>query len=575
MANMSSIKFSIPLGYTVTKKVSVLDVDAAVKILSSRKRRKYIQAHRSDYDLFAELRADIWKCPYCNLEYSATLMDNRTHEFCKSPRHEDNISRRLIEKWGTHQLSLFGNECEDLVFAPVPVITGEWTCPKCHRKSNASMGERTVYVEYDGQKVRIRAEICDLGEFLSIPWMSCGTITLQFPIYEVLTFNFNTSHTYIELQSDNRLPVATRDITSQPSVWEKGVIYRLISDNVIISRTIKRIFLEKFGGVLPFEKNELVPNKYILMTRFVGFPRRFYDAIPYARGTYQIEQTFCKVADKLHKTEDALLLFQKSGIPKCKSIKKLFFTNLGLLFYVDECEKLWKVINDINHFRYLMKCENIFDVLALLHQRPLLFGLILDYANIKGVRSMIGMLVNNWVMSIDYAIDYCTMNDAMKEAEHKKWKDYDVKCYRYNENDDYDDDEYDDEYDDPFYFRRHNSIALFSIPMKTPDESIQDCIIDGFSFSWLRCGNDYYMAGEALRNCLIGWHSMNNPVVVVKKNEKIVAAIEVAPRGVLQVQGYRNTNVSRVPGLSEAYQKWLEKYNLKDLLCYTHNDLPF
>lgn len=78
---MSCLKFNIPLGYTVTKKESVVDIDDAVEILSSRKRRKYVSAHRTDYEAYAKLRSDVWKCPFCNYEYPATFMDNRAHKF--------------------------------------------------------------------------------------------------------------------------------------------------------------------------------------------------------------------------------------------------------------------------------------------------------------------------------------------------------------------------------------------------------------------------------------------------------------------------------------------------------------
>lgn len=329
-----------------------------------------------------------------------------------------------------------------------------------------------------------------------------------------------------------------------------------------------------FGGAVPFSKDEQTPEKYVLMTRFVGFPRRFYDAIPYFRGTYQIEETFKKVADKIHRAEDALILFENSDVPKCKSIKKVFLTDAGLLFYLEECEKLWEVIKDVNYYRYLLRSENIFDILSLLHQRPVLFDLVSDYCRVKGAKAMIGMIIYDWTISINYAMDYCTMNDTMKLAEQEKWKRQLPKHRRrYEEYDDDHDDE--DEIDYEYYYRRTNLKTMFSVPMKRAIEPIENCVIDGFSFSWLRCGNDYYMAGNALKNCLACWDTTKNPVVAVKKGGKIVAAIEVGLCGVNRVQGYRNSSISHIDGLWEAYQKWLDKNKLKDLQCYTHNGLPF
>lgn len=573
---MSCLKFKIPLGYTVTKKESVVDIDDAVEILSSRKRRKYVSAHRTGYDSYAKLRSDIWKCPYCNYEYPATFMDNQTHRFGVYHNSDVRMNKGIVEKWGSRQISLFGNEWEDLMFTPSPVITGEWKCPKCSKKSSESTGEREVCIEYDDLRVRIKAEICEIAELLSLPWIVGGTITIQFPIYEVLTFNFKTGKTYVELQGSDDLSVAKRDITSHPSVWEKGVVYQLISDNVVVARVIKRIFANMFGGIIPFAKDEQTPEKYILMTRFIGFPRRFYDAIPYARGTYQIEETFKKIADKIHRAEDALVMFENAEIPKCKSIKKIFLTEAGLLFYLDECEKLWGVIGDINYYRHLLKSENIFGILSLLHQRPVLFNLVFDYCRVKGAKAVIEMLMYNWTVSINYALDYCTMNDTMKLSEQEKWKQQLPKHRRrYDHYDDDYDDEDEDEMDYEYYYQRINRKIMFSVPMRRPHESIENCVIDEFSFSWLRCGNDYFIVGNALKNCLSGWDTTDNPVVAVRRGGRIVAAIEVGPRGVNQVLGYHNTSITRVEGLPEVYQKWLDKNKLKDLRCYTHNELPF
>ena len=573
---MSCLKFKIPLGYTVTKKESVVDIDDAVKILSSRKRRKYVSAHRTGYDSHAKLRSDIWKCPYCNYEYPATFMDNRTHRLGVCHNYDVGINKSIIEKWGSRQISLFGREWGDLVFTPSPAITGEWKCPRCSKKSSQSTGEREVCIEYDDKMARIKAEICALDELLSLPWIVGGSITIRFPIYEVLTFNFETGRTYVEIRSSDNLSVSKRDITAYPSVWEKGAVYRLIDDNVVVARTIKRIFANIFGGTIPFAKDEQTPEKYILMTRFIGFPERFYDAIPFARGTYQIEETFKKIADKFHRAEDALVVLKNADVPKCKSIKRIFLTEAGLLFYLDECEKLWAALGDVNYYRYLLKSENIFEILSLLHQRPVLFDLVFDYCLVKGAKAAIKMLMYNLAVSINYAMDYCTMNDTMKLSEQEKWKTQPPKYRR--RHDHYDDDYGDEDEDDidyEYYCQRINRKTMFSVPMKRPYESIENCVIDDFSFSWLRCGNDYFIVGDALKNCLAGWGTTDNPVVAVRRGGRVVAAIEVSPRGVNQVLGHHNTDITCVDGLPEAYQKWLDKNKLKDLRCYTHNELPF
>ncbi len=571
------LQLNIPTGYTVTQEKVTVGIDEAVDILKTRRRRKYISAFRSGYETFAELRKDVWRCPYCNHERPTTLMVANTKRAGKYLYGSYAPTKAQIERWGTHQLSLFEKDDEKLILNSAPIITGEQMCSKCGRKSLPSLSQREVNLTYNKQQIVLRAEVSGLGELLAIPWVVEGTITIKFPIYEVVTFDLNTGHTTIELQSANDVCVAKRDITTQPYVWEKGVVYQLIRDNVVLNRTMKRLFSDVFGGLLPFGKDELTPDKYILMTRFVGFPRRFYDAVPYVPGGFQIEESFRSVEKKLHSAEDAFILFDTSALPKCKSIKKIVYSNPGLLFYLPECENLWAIINDVNHFRALLKDDSVFNVLSILHQRPRLFEYVSDYCRVKGARAMLSVITEGWLFSIEAAIDYCTMCDSMKLAEQQQWKDRTQKNSHIEDEDEFDDedDEYEDEDDDEgWYPRFSNRGMMFSVPMKKPITEIVNCVIDGFSFSWLRSGNDYYMVGKALRNCLGRWRTTYNPVVAVKQEEKIVAAIEVGPDGIHQVQGYHNSCISRVNGLSAAYEKWCERFNLKDLRC-SYEDMPF
>lgn len=541
--------FCIPNGYTVFQERTTVDLDAAVNILKSRKRRKYISACRDDRSFTAELRKDLWKCPHCNYETAATLMEA---DSCDNAYRYSYVTKRLIEMWGTHQLSLFSPENEKLTLNPLPEMTKEHYCPKCHRKSMPANAQRHVRISWGKKRLVIEAEVLGIGEFLSFPWISKDRLTINFPVYEVVTFQFKTGRTYIELQS-NTASIAKRDITKYPFSWKGGVVYQLICDNLQIGRTIKRVFLERFKRELPFEKNERTPEKYILMTRFIGFDRRFYDSIPYLKGTFDIERTFQSVARKLHSMNGAYKLFKQSDLPDFKSVRRVFFSNAGLLFYLDECEKLWQAIADPNLFCDLMNHDCIFHILSILHQRPCLFEFVFDYSRLQGTKGLIKRITHEWSFSIDSAVDYCTMNKALRLAEQQSWR-----RYKYSGA---------DEVHEPI-----KTTPLFSLPMRQPLESIQDCILDGFTFSWLRTGNDYYKAGKLLKNCLCDWKTINNPVVLVKRRKKPVAAIEVSEDGVRQFLGYDNSDAYEVPGLCLTYHKWLVRFHLKDIRYSIYNE---
>ena len=67
--------FRIPNGYSTKEKTSTLDIERVLNVLLSRKRKKYISAHRKNYEPFAELKSEIWQCPYCNYETNELNVD--------------------------------------------------------------------------------------------------------------------------------------------------------------------------------------------------------------------------------------------------------------------------------------------------------------------------------------------------------------------------------------------------------------------------------------------------------------------------------------------------------------------
>lgn len=563
---MNCQQFKIPLGYTVTRSITVVDIDTAVRLLSTRKRRNYISARREGLAPTAALRRDLWHCPHCNFASSATGVRGQMLPG-KARSGQLAANRELVGKWGSNQLSLFGSGTQELLFHPEPEISGECVCPKCGKKACAFSGMREVGLYYDAQTVQIKAELCGLSELLSIPWASAQTLTVRFPIYEVVTFDLHTGCTLLELQTADGAIAVQQDIAAQPSVWEKGVVYALLHDNVRVARAVKHIFAE-LCGELPFAPSELLPEHYIQLTRFIGFPRSFHDAIPYACGTFVPEKTFLPAAERIRRPEDVLALFARSKLPKSKSVKRIFCTRAGLVFYLPECEGLWEVLQDVNHFRSLLEHKNIFSLLMILHQRPLLFDFVRDFHRCKGASTTVAVITRNWMCSIDYAVDYCTMNASMRQREQARWKKLSVRCLQDRE----------DDYEDVFDVCREEEKMQFCVPMPQPSAAVQNCVIDGFSFRWLRSGNDYYMAGKALHNCLGSWKPTQRPIVVVSKDKKPVAAIEVDGDRVRQRWGCRNKDIEDVPGLLAVYDAWLYKFKLTDLMDYDEFDednLPF
>lgn len=78
-----------------------------------------------------------------------------------------------------------------------------------------------------------------------------------------------------------------------------------------------------------------------------------------------------------------------------------------------------------------------------------------------------------------------------------------------------------------------------------------------------------FEASNKLNNCLrffLDRSDMadNNPVICVSKGEKLVAAIEVHGKSIVQASGYSNRPLEYDPYLYKAYTRWCKKYNLHE-----------
>jgi hypothetical protein len=103
----------------------------------------------------------------------------------------------------------------------------------------------------------------------------------------------------------------------------------------------------------------------------------------------------------------------------------------------------------------------------------------------------------------------------------------------------------------------------YSVPMRPPAAEIPDCVVDGYTFFWLRSSNDYAYAARMLNNCLREWKPHNAPVVCVRVGNHYLAAIEVRYPYVEQAFGRSNAPISHDPFLEQAIYGWMERYRLQ------------
>ena len=531
---MTKTEFNLGLGYTITTekhKGTIFDVRDT---FLTRKQKKITMAKRDGVNV--EYTTHHIKCPFCEHKVYAY---NR--EFCKAfgYRYYPNsrIPKNVVNDWLSQQISMFDEERKPLYFNSVIDIDEKLRCPKCKNTMERSDKTRFVEISHDNHEISIRAEVLNIKELFSIPCLNGVEIRVGFPLFEIATFNFLNGHSYIRLESKDGTVLANEDLTSEKTAWTSGAVYNVVSKSRIVRRTLRNMFNEEWQGKIPFVPSELSINDMRMLTMFQGYDRGFYSAIPFRVGSYSIEESFKAQAEKMRDASELPKMYNESKLPNMKSVRKLFFKNAGFFFYLEECERLWELIGDPNYFVELLSENIIYQVLSDLHSRPVIFDFLSDYLKTGRVRYFLEIIHKHWRAVCRYGVNYGSMSKYMREAEQLKW-------------------------DKREKITKIGDKPNFAIPMCRPNEQIRNCTIDEFEFSWLKTSTDYDEVGKALHNCLKEWTNKDYPVVCVRKNGKIIAALEIRDDFVFQARTANNKSLRQIAGLTEAFHKWHEKNNL-------------
>lgn len=537
------VGLEIPLGYKIADKIKNVKIWEAEKILVSKKQRYYTKAIRKGTE--ADLFSSYIVCPHCNSEFVLNTRYSTCgyHWYLKS-----RISDETVLKWSSLQLSFFDKKNDKILYISSPVDNlSEFECPKCGNVSNCSDKIKQVSIIKSNKKISIKSEITSIKEIMNFKWFGENSVVVTFPMYEVLTFNYGRGKTYISIQNDKGEIQWQRDVTLHPELLEGTVAHNLIKNNKMVNRNLKRMFMSAWNSELPYSGKQITVENLVKMTMFVGYPEEFYRVVPYELDSMAVESSFKDIAKKMHYSSGMVDLYEESDLPKVKSVRRIFFNNPGLFFYIREAEMILRIICDLNIFCEFLKMNNVYEVLSDLHIRPGIIDYITDLCKLKSSRYFLKNVKYDWHYKLGEAIEYSCANQNVRKMIQDSW----------NGNGNIN--------------RIVQRKPVYSILMKRPEERIADCSIDGYDFFWLRNSNEYANAGKQLDNCLSTWSPNDCPVVCVKKQDKYVAAIEISAGKIVQAKASKNSKIEHDKKLQSAFLKWQEKYGIS-WLCDDDDD---
>ena len=533
----------IPLGYQIVERIKLVDLYTAQEILRSRKQRHITVARRTGY--MAELVTHYIKCPHCG-----EMLYAYPHYYEKNAVAYPKKSKATIWKWSDVQPSLEAKPDAVLQIQLAEDFSDELICPECGYSSHKSDKYTCLDIDCAFGKLVVKREIKNLSDFVSMKWLS-GTVGIGFPVYEQIVFDVEKGEAYIQVL-DKESIMCTTQITDSETDFSGDVLVDLLSKNNIVKRKIKNCLEELTGYKMPFTTNELDIDKLVNFVRFSGFPKDFYESIPFWRETRIVDESFKELAGNLRNPESAMQLLKESTLPYCKSVKRLFAKRSGLFFYLSECEFLFSLVKDVNILCTYLKKVSIFHFLSMMHYYDSSVKVFLkDYLDVLGQARF-----NNTFSPIDFYIQYSVFYGALslyvRKKEHKKWLagDKNFDCSNI------------------LPFGANNISVIFR------DAEKRDMVVNKYRFKNLRTKRESFIAGEKMQNCLVNWDTFSNPVAIVYKGDEIVAAVEFFNDYIVQAKQCRNKLIEPDSDLGIAIEKWCKINNIEfdpDEL----DDMPF
>ena len=532
---MQEINLTLPhLGFRIETREITVDSDRAQDILTAEEQQKTSYAVRNDNDV--TITKHVIVCSYCGEETPA-YADCISH----SKKSFKSKTRDEIDLWATRQMSLFGEPPQTISFNDPIGRMDRFTCPHCSTKLVADERKYHVIIRSGRRKIKILRELNNFEDYFAVSWIK-DFQTTDFDLYEAITFNLRNGHTSVSLENSTGEKLAVRDISNDDvSNMSEGPVFKLVQFYEPVYREIKRFFSKHWSGAFPFMFREMDAEKYILLTKFIGYDREFYIALPFSNAGNGIDKSFAEIAKRLHNANDVPALFKASNLPNIKTIRKIIFTNPALLFYLKELEIFCQIFNDPNFFRTFLGSREVYKALSTLHKYPRMADYYTELAAAIGQKALCNYLSNGNDFVYSYALEYLLLSDYEKRIARKKW----TSSFFFKED-----------------YREIRKLGnTFSVPIPPRNNGIDEleCRIDGYSFVRLRNSKEYITAGKELQNCLGVWERFDTDVYVISKAGKYVAAVEISDDVITQAYTYQNGEIREDHELFSAFCTWKEQ----------------
>lgn len=334
------------------------------------------------------------------------------------------------------------------------------------------------------------------------------------------------------------------DITERQDLIERLALKKSLICSKELRKKLFAIFADWNHLQMPFYEGGLTVEHLILLNRFPGYPRSFYDAIPLANRSFRIEESFREVAEQIGNYWNIDSTYHILDLPEKEALRRAIIERPGLLFYAAEIRAIPFQNHDV--LLAILKSERVYRLLSTIHLFPktLAFAkeLIIAIGETYAWRYMESN-VNSLVEIGAYFLFQFDGTNAQQLLQgntcnpSEYWLEPDILSSTFN----------------------------IAVPYKSDYLALEDHI-DGFFFYVLGCTHDFALATRDLGNCLyeywINMDSTEEAIVGVKNAGTYVAIITVSKNGIGEASAERNRNIDEFDDLYSAVLAWSTRHRL-------------
>ena len=427
---------------------------------------------------------------------------------------------------------------DDYMFFPLPDKDKPLICPHCGYSAPATTRSFAYGIDASPYRTVITQVIEAAERYIAMPYETQGLPYDCFPLTVKLIFNHESRQTVFTVSDYRNELIEQKDLKGQFDPL-KG--YTLLS-HINTDTPLKGALTEALGQFhldgIPFAGEEAGLDIFVLLNRFQGFPRKFYEAIPFAKNSYRAEKSFAEPEHLLARYTDIPEVYKRFGLPNKKSIRRTVFENPVLLFYAETIATLPFHNPDVT--TRILRSEEAFSFLSELHTQPGISLFLTAMIAEKGEANTWTAIQNKLEFLRGAAAAYLLSSpDEQKLILH-------------------------DKIDDTVCRFEYRVDRRFTLPVgKHRGADISDCRIGIYDFMALKNVFEYRKAAASLRNCLAEYRSEGGQVIGVKSGGEYLAAIEVRKNRIRQVFLADNEPIETDSELHKTFKQWADTCRLK------------